>query len=82
MIDKELQISLINRALAKGGEYADIFTEYRKHTSLVLEDRKLEKIAYRQQKPEQAYGLSQGVKLLMPSAMTCPEERCCRPPRR
>ncbi|MBS1126749.1 MAG: tldD [Nitrospirae bacterium] len=44
MIEKELQLSLINRALAKGGEYADIFTEYRKHTALVLEDRKLEKI--------------------------------------
>ncbi|MBS1235140.1 MAG: hypothetical protein H6R43_856, partial [Nitrospirae bacterium] len=26
MIEKELQLSLINRALAKGGEYADIFT--------------------------------------------------------
>jgi len=44
--DKELQISLINRALSNGGEYADIFTERRRHTSLVLEDRKLEKIAY------------------------------------
>lgn len=39
------QLSLINKALSKGGEYADIFTEYRKHTSLVLEDSKLEKIA-------------------------------------
>ena len=46
MTDKELQISLINRALSKGGEYADIFTEHRRHTSLVLEDKKLEKIAY------------------------------------
>jgi TldD protein len=46
MTDKELQISLINRALSSGGEYADIFTEHRRHTSLVLEDRKLEKIAY------------------------------------
>lgn len=45
MTDKELQILLINRALSKGGDYADIFTEYRKHTSLVLEDSKLEKIA-------------------------------------
>ena len=45
MIEKELQISLINRALAKGGEYADIFTEYRRHTSLFLEDGKLEKIS-------------------------------------
>jgi TldD protein len=46
MTDKELQISLINRALSSGGDYADIFTEHRRHTSLVLEDRKLEKIAY------------------------------------
>ena len=46
MTDKEIQISLLNRALLKGGDYADIFTEYRKHTSLVLEDRKLEKIVY------------------------------------
>jgi TldD protein len=45
MLDKELQLSLINRALAKGGEYADVFWESRKHTSLVLEDGKLEKIA-------------------------------------
>jgi len=45
MIEKELHLSLINRALARGGEYADVFAEYRKHTSLVLEDRKLEKIS-------------------------------------
>lgn len=45
MIEKELQLSVINSTLANGGEYADIFTEYRKHTSIVLEDRKLEKIA-------------------------------------
>jgi TldD protein len=46
MTDKELQISLINKALSNGGEYSDIFTEHRRHTSLVLEDGKLEKIAY------------------------------------
>jgi TldD protein len=46
MIEKELQLSLINRALERGGEYADIFTEYRRHTSLVLEDTKLEKFAH------------------------------------
>ena len=44
MIDREIQLTLINRALSKGGQYADVFTEYRKHTALVLEDRKLEKI--------------------------------------
>ncbi len=46
MIEKELQLSLINKALERGGEYADIFTEYRRHTSLALEDAKLEKIAH------------------------------------
>ena len=44
MIDKELQIKLIKKALSNGGEYADIFIEYRRQTSLVLEDRRLEKI--------------------------------------
>jgi TldD protein len=44
MIDNELHLALINRTLSKGGEYADIFSERRKHTSLVMEDRKLEKI--------------------------------------
>ena len=44
MIDNELHLALINRTLSKGGEYADIFSEHRKLTSLVLEDRKLEKI--------------------------------------
>src|SRR5574340_613408 len=45
MTDKELQLSIIKRALLRGGEYADIFTEHRRHTSLVLEDGKLEKMA-------------------------------------
>lgn len=45
MTEKELQLSLLNRVLSKGGEYADIFTEHRKQTSLVLEDGKIEKVA-------------------------------------
>jgi TldD protein len=46
MIQKELQLALVNKAMANGGEYADIFTEYRRHTSLVLEDGKMEKISW------------------------------------
>ena len=44
MIDKELQIKLIKKALSNGGEYADIFIEYRRQTSLILEDSRLDKI--------------------------------------
>jgi len=45
MIGRELQVDLINKALANGGEYADFFLEYRRHTSLLLEGGKLEKIS-------------------------------------
>lgn len=44
MLDKGLQLELLKKALSRGGEYADIFVEHRKQTSLVLEDGKLEKI--------------------------------------
>jgi TldD protein len=44
MIDPELQLRLLNRALSQGGEYADVFVENRKQTSLVLEDGRLEKV--------------------------------------
>ncbi|MBA4371379.1 MAG: peptidase C69 [Thermodesulfovibrio sp.] len=44
MTDPELLQKLVIRALAKGGEYADIFIEYRETTSLVVEDGKLEKV--------------------------------------
>jgi TldD protein len=44
MLDKELQLRLIRRTLSNGGEYADIFTEVRKQTSLVIDDGKLEKV--------------------------------------
>ncbi len=43
MLDKELQINLIKKALSRGGEYAEVFTEHRKQTSLTIEDSKLEK---------------------------------------
>ncbi len=44
MIDRELQLGLLNKALSRGGEYADVFVENRRQTSLVLEDGRLEKI--------------------------------------
>jgi TldD protein len=44
MLAKELQLRLIRKTLSNGGEYADIFTEVRKQTSLVLDDGKLEKV--------------------------------------
>ncbi|MEJ2696350.1 MAG: TldD/PmbA family protein [Candidatus Sulfobium sp.] len=44
MLDKELHLDLIRKTLSKGGEYADIFTEVRKQTSLVMDDGKLEKV--------------------------------------
>jgi TldD protein len=44
MLDTELQLELIKKALSNGGEYADLFVEHRRQTSLVLEDGKLEKI--------------------------------------
>jgi TldD protein len=44
MLDEELQLRLIRRTLSNGGEYADIFTEVRKQTSLVIDDGKLEKV--------------------------------------
>lgn len=44
MLDKGLQLELIRKALSNGGEYADVFTEIRKQTSLVMDDGKLEKV--------------------------------------
>jgi TldD protein len=44
MIDPELQLGLLRKALSRGGEYADVFVENRRQTSLVLEDGRLEKI--------------------------------------
>lgn len=44
MTDPELLQKLVTRALAHGGEYADVFIEYRETTALVVEDGKLEKV--------------------------------------
>jgi TldD protein len=44
MIDPERQLGLLKKALSRGGEYADLFVENRRQTSLVLEDGRLEKI--------------------------------------
>ncbi|MBI5074909.1 MAG: TldD/PmbA family protein [Nitrospirae bacterium] len=44
MIEKDLHLDLLNTVLSRGGEYADIFIESRKMTSLVIEDSRLEKI--------------------------------------
>ncbi len=44
MIEKELHLDLLKKALSRGGEYADIFIESRRMTSLVVEDSRLEKI--------------------------------------
>lgn len=44
MIDHHLYRRLLEAACSRGGEYADIFSEHRAYTSLVLEDGKLEKI--------------------------------------
>ncbi|MEW6107915.1 MAG: TldD/PmbA family protein [Nitrospirota bacterium] len=44
MINKELQLKLLKKTLFNGGDYADIFIEHRKQTSLIIEDGKIEKI--------------------------------------
>ena len=44
MTDIQLLQDVLNRVLSRGGEYADVFAESRRHTSLVMEDGRLEKI--------------------------------------
>lgn len=44
MIDDVILQKLIKRALSNGGEYADIFIEHRKSTTVQLEDDKIEKV--------------------------------------
>lgn len=44
IIDDEFQQKLLKKALSNGGEYADIFIEHRKTTSIQLEDDKIEKV--------------------------------------
>jgi len=44
MIGSDLQADILGKALSSGGEYADVFAESRRVTSLVIEDARLEKI--------------------------------------
>ncbi|HXX57804.1 MAG TPA: TldD/PmbA family protein [Thermodesulfovibrionales bacterium] len=44
MLDTDLLASLLKEVLARGGDYADVFVESRKVTSIQLEDGRLEKI--------------------------------------
>lgn len=44
MLDNELLLKILKKTLSSGGEYADVFVEYRKPTSIQLEDNKIEKI--------------------------------------
>ncbi|MEC4676878.1 MAG: TldD/PmbA family protein, partial [Nitrospirota bacterium] len=44
MINRDLQLKLINKTLSNGGEYADIYLEYRKQTFIVVDDKKIENV--------------------------------------
>lgn len=44
MLDNELLLKILKKTLSSGGEYADIFVEHRKPTSIQMEDNQLEKI--------------------------------------
>jgi len=44
MLDNELLLKILKKTLSSGGEYADVFFEHRKPTSIQLEDNKIEKI--------------------------------------
>ena len=44
LIDQALHSELLGKVLARGGEYADIYVESRRATSLIVEDRRLEKV--------------------------------------
>lgn len=44
MLDKELLLKILKKALSSGGEYAEIFVEQKKPVSIQLEDRKIEKV--------------------------------------
>jgi TldD protein len=44
MLDKELLLKVLKKARFYGGEYAEIFVEYKKPVSIYLEDRKIEKV--------------------------------------
>ena len=44
MLDKELLLKVLKKAISSGGNYAEIFVEYKKPLSIQLEDRKIEKV--------------------------------------
>ena len=44
MLNIDLMSEVLKRALSRGGDYADIFVEQRRSTSIRLEDRKVEKV--------------------------------------
>lgn len=44
MLNTELLTKVLKRVLSRGGEYADIFLEQRKSTSIHLEDEKIERV--------------------------------------
>ncbi|MDI6745234.1 MAG: TldD/PmbA family protein [Thermodesulfovibrionales bacterium] len=44
MLDNELLQKILKKTLSSGGEYADVFVEHKKPTSIQLEDNKIEKI--------------------------------------
>ncbi|MEW6001428.1 MAG: TldD/PmbA family protein [Nitrospirota bacterium] len=44
MIDKDLLLKILKKALSCGGEYSDIFVEYKKPVLIQLEDNKVEQV--------------------------------------
>ncbi|MBI4823837.1 MAG: TldD/PmbA family protein [Nitrospirae bacterium] len=44
MLDRELLSKIIKKTLSKGGDYADVFVEWRQPTYIQLEDKKIEKV--------------------------------------
>ncbi|HWR58262.1 MAG TPA: TldD/PmbA family protein [Thermodesulfovibrionales bacterium] len=44
MLDVELLSKVVNKALSRGGEYADVFVEHRNTAFIHLEDEKIEKV--------------------------------------
>ncbi|MCL4477247.1 MAG: TldD/PmbA family protein [Nitrospirae bacterium] len=45
MLDPDLSLKVLKRVLSHGGEYADIFVEQRRTSSIHLEDEKVEKVS-------------------------------------
>jgi TldD protein len=44
VLDKRLLLDILKKTLFSGGEFADVFVEYRRQTAIVLEDGKIEKV--------------------------------------